>query len=100
MAAPSYSNIPVLTEIIAELGESGTSAQDLETLIAELQTALAARSFALTEELLRSAFAELEASLYEQISSRLRRELPELIDDVLRQHLSREAEDEGPGGED
>lgn len=100
MAAPSYSNIPVLTEIIAELDDAGAPVPDVETLIAELQTRLASRTFALTEELMRSAFAELEASLYEQISSRLRRELPELIDDVLRQHLGRESEDEGPADGD
>lgn len=94
MAAPSHSNIPVLTEIIAELDDAGTTVPEIETLIAELQTRLASRTFALTEELMRSALAELEATLHEQISSRLRRELPELIDDVLRQHLAREPEED------
>lgn len=92
MAAPSLSDIPVLTEIIAEAAGTGASEADVETLIAELQTKLASRTYALAEELMRSAFAEMEASLYQRIASRLRRELPELIDDVLRQHLTREPE--------
>jgi len=58
-----------------------------DALVAELQTKIAARTFALTDEVLRAAFAEMEASLYERISARLRRELPEIIDAALREHL-------------
>jgi hypothetical protein len=79
-------NIPVLTDIIANAGSSLPSARD--QLVAELQTKLASRTFLLTEELLRSAVAEMEANLIEQISSRLRRELPELIDATLREHFT------------
>lgn len=79
-------NIPVLTDVIANTSSLLPSARD--QLVAELQTKLAARTFALTEELLRSAVAEMEATLIEQISSQLRRELPELIDATLREHLS------------
>jgi uncharacterized protein (DUF2267 family) len=60
---------------------------DRDTLIAELQTKLASRTFALADELLRSSFNAMEATLFEQISARLRRELPELIDATLREHL-------------
>lgn len=79
-------NIPVLTDIIANAASSAPSARD--QLVAELQTKLASRTFLLTEELLRSAVAEMEANLIEQISSRLRRELPELIDATLREHFN------------
>jgi hypothetical protein len=58
-----------------------------DALIAELQTRLAAECFALTEGTLRRAFAEMEANLLEQISTRLRQALPELIDSVLREQL-------------
>jgi hypothetical protein len=61
--------------------------RDNEALIAELQTRLASATFALTEELMRAAFSEMEAKLYRQISARLRRELPELVDSLLREHL-------------
>jgi hypothetical protein len=78
-------NIPTLTEIIRTTTKpTGT---DVETLLAEVQTKLASRTFQLADDLLRSAFAEMEASLFEQISSRLRRELPDLIDATLREHF-------------
>jgi uncharacterized protein (DUF2267 family) len=85
-------NIPVLTDII----RSTTSAlppTDVESLVAELQTKLASRTFALADELLRSVFAEMEATLFEQISARLRRQLPELIDATLREHLDTHNDD-------
>jgi uncharacterized protein (DUF2267 family) len=77
-------NIPVLTDAIR-----GTTLPtlDRDALIAELQTKLASRTFALADELLRSSFNAMEATLFEQISARLRRELPELIDATLREHL-------------
>jgi F0F1-type ATP synthase membrane subunit b/b' len=78
-------NIPVLTDIIANASSLLPSARD--QLVAELQTKLASRTFALAEELLRSAVAEMEANLIEQISTQLRRELPEIIDATLREHL-------------
>ena len=78
-------NIPVLTEVIRNSVAAHTVSRD--TLIAELQTKLASRTYALADELMRSAFAAMEATLFEQISARLRRELPELIDATLREHL-------------
>ena len=97
----SKPDIPVLTEVVATENETEPveplaatgEPTDVEALIAELQTTLAARTFALTDELLRSAFSEMEATLFEQVSNKLRQELPELIDSVLRQHL--DAEDDG-----
>lgn len=63
-----------------------------ETLIAELQTELAAGAYELTEAILHSAFAEMEARIYADISRRLRAELPELMDELLRQRLTRDQE--------
>ena len=78
-------SIPVLTDAIRNLElPPGT---DRATLIAELQTKLAARTFALADELLRSSFNAMEATLFEQISTRLRSALPELIDSTLREYL-------------
>ncbi len=74
-------NIPVLTDVIRG------ATLDRDALIAELQTKLASRTFALADELLRSSFNAMEATLFEQISARLRSELPELIDATLREHL-------------
>ena len=81
---PAEPNIPVLTDVIRAATSDG---RELETLLAEMQTKLASRTFKLADDLLRSAFAEMEATLFEQISSKLRRQLPELIDCTLREHL-------------
>ena len=92
-------DIPVLTDVVPEETptpepESTTGIPtDVETLVAELQTKLAADTFALTEQLLHSTFSEMEATLFQQISTKLRQELPELIDSVLRQHLGAEDDD-------
>jgi hypothetical protein len=113
MSAYQHQSIPVLTDavpVVEQRGEAMAEApaearaaaddtpitaaapqaavpSDVESLIAELQTRLASSTFTLTEKLLREAFNEMEAKLYEQISARLRRELPELIDTLLREHL-------------
>jgi hypothetical protein len=87
MPPPSFeANIPVLTDAVVAANPAWAS--ERETLVAELQTKLASRTFLLTEQLLRGAVAEIEASLFERIAARLRRELPELIDATLREHLS------------
>ena len=65
-----------------------TPGAERETLIAELQTEIAAGIFALTDEIMRKTFAEMEAAVFEQISSRLRSELPEMIDALLRARLA------------
>ena len=95
--AHAQASVPVLTDVV-ESDASTTSTHGPETLdnaslIAELQTQLAASAFELTEEVLHSAFAEMEATLFEQVSRRLRQELPELIDRVLREHLTQDPDE-------
>ena len=58
-------NIPVLTDIIR--ANSSTDSVELETLLVEVQTKLASRTFKLADELLRTAFAEMEATLFERL---------------------------------
>ena len=82
---PRELSIPVLTDIIRS--SSNPDGVELETLLVEVQTKLASRTFKLADELLRTAFAEMEATLFEQISGKLRRQLPELIDATLREHF-------------
>ncbi|HEX7080128.1 MAG TPA: hypothetical protein VF329_03865 [Gammaproteobacteria bacterium] len=89
MGAPSDA-IPVLTDVVPEPGGAERASYPTadDVLVAELQTKLAAEAFALTDEVIRKALAELEASLLEQVSLRLREALPELIDTILRDHLT------------
>ena len=79
------SHIPILTEIIRNA--AAPVGGDFEAVLAEVQTRLAARTFKLTDELLRSAFAEMEAALFEEISGKLRERLPEIIDVTLREYF-------------
>jgi hypothetical protein len=82
---PLELNIPVLTDVIRSA--AGLPSAELDALLAEVQTTLASRTFKLADELLRSAFTEMEAALFEHISGKLRRQLPELIDATLREHF-------------
>ena len=85
--------IPVLTDAVAQ--PRRTAADDAqraglsEAELAELQTRIAAGSFVLVERLLHNAFKEMEAALFDEVVSRLRHELPDLIDQVLREHFDR-----------
>jgi hypothetical protein len=90
---PSDLRIPVLTEVIRNA--TSIDGHELEVLLADVQTKLASRTFALTDELLRSAFAEMEATLFAQISGKLRRQLPELIDATLREIFEARSEPQG-----
>lgn len=94
MSAEPRAQIPILTDEISTEAEAVNLAlaQDIDTLIAELQTQLASNTFALADEIMRKAFAEMEASVFEEISGRLRRELPELIDRLLRERLGSDQE--------
>jgi hypothetical protein len=85
-AARPDPDIPELTEVVGDRLEESLPA-DRDILIAELQTALAARTFVITEEAIRGAFSEMEAQLFQHVAAKLRQELPELIDSVLREHL-------------
>lgn len=92
MAAEPNLMIPILTDAIAEERRFSPRPVDSESLIAELQTEIASSTFALADEILRTSFAEMEASIFERISGRLRRELPEMIDALLRERFEQDIE--------
>ncbi len=85
----SRDELPVLTERAEGMSDapSAADAPDADDRLAALQAAISADALALAERLLHSAFTEMEATLFEQVSNRLRQELPELVDRVLREHL-------------
>jgi hypothetical protein len=109
MAAEPKLDIPILIDAVArgyldELRREGSPhlleasvdpslAEERETLIAELQTEIAASLFAATDEIMRKTFAEMEATIFEQISARLRSELPEIVDSLLRARLACRTDD-------
>jgi hypothetical protein len=79
--------IPVLTDVVAEAAGDATPPGLTEEELSELQTRLATEGFALMERLLREAFREMEMNLMAEVIGRLRHELPELMDDILREHF-------------
>lgn len=55
--------------------------------LAELEVRLASASLDLTDRLLHTAFQEMEAAMFEQVSNRLRAELPDLVARIIREHF-------------
>jgi Mg/Co/Ni transporter MgtE len=97
MSAMKENQIPLLTDVVhqEDAGDGDDASEVVEDrsrdeLIAELQTRIASRTFELTDELMRAAFSEMEAKIYQQILSSLRQALPEIIDSLLREHLPSE----------
>jgi len=77
--------IPTLTEVVTLQGESTLSPE----LLADLQADLTARVVRLTEELMHSASREVEGVLFERVCDRLRAHLPDLVDQVLKDRLTK-----------
>jgi hypothetical protein len=108
MAAEPKLDIPILIDAVGHpspdeqhpdmnsdlpVSVANSPSVERELLIAELQTEIAASMFALTDDIMRKTFAEMEASVFERISARLRSELPEMIDALLRARLSGHPDD-------
>jgi uncharacterized protein (DUF2267 family) len=74
--------VPLLTEVEPSSGRTVSEEQ-----MASVQAELTSLTRDLTERLLHAALRDMEATLFDQVANRLREELPELIDRVLREHL-------------
>lgn len=84
--------IPVLTDIV-EPTEGAESAfiNDTSHFLHELEAHLTAVIHEEADELVHNALREMEALLLEQVSDRLKAELPQLISRVIAEHFR------GPG---
>lgn len=74
--------LPVLNDVAAS-APGRLSDHELAALKAEL----VAVAWEVVLDLLHSAVREVEAALFEEVSSRLRNELPEIVERALRNHL-------------
>jgi hypothetical protein len=92
------SRIPVLTDAVSRPRRSAADEVSrpalTESELAELQVRIATGSFMLVEKLLHQAYKEMEATLFDEVVGRLRSELPELIDEVLREHFEEDIKDD------
>ena len=74
---------PVLSSAVP--GEAQRHLSDHE--LAALKAELVAVAWEVVLDSLHSAVREVEAALFEQVSARLREELPEIVERALRNHL-------------
>ena len=77
-------DIPVLSDVV-DLPGAPPAMQEIR--FAELQAELTARTQDLADELIHTAFQQIEATIFEQVSNRLRTELPDLIESILKDYL-------------
>lgn len=84
----SNKKVPVLTDVVATPAPGNhPPAIITDEELAELQSRLATAGYALMERLLHDSVREMEANLFADVISKLRAELPDLIDQVLREQL-------------
>lgn len=76
------SDLPVLTDTATDSGPGLTDKQ-----LALIQAELTSLTRELTDSLLSGAMRDMEATLFEKVSNRLRDELPTLIERVLKDNL-------------
>ena len=86
-------SIPVLTDIVADDAPGTVPVVDrTAAFLGEIEAHLATVIHDHADELVHNACREMEALLLEQVSDRLRAQLPTLIAGIIEQHFR------GPGG--
>jgi uncharacterized protein (DUF2267 family) len=84
--------IPVLTDVVeAEAPAQDAGIEDTGLFLGQLEAHLTAAINEQADELVHNACRELEALLLEQVSDRLKAELPQMIARVIAEHF------QGPG---
>jgi hypothetical protein len=78
-------DVPTLTDAV-EMDGASPAPRACSAAFPDLNTALVARIHDLAESLVHQSCRELEAVLLERIADRLKAELPDLIDRILREH--------------
>ncbi len=80
--------IPVLTDIVEDDAPGVVSAVDRTAeFLGEIEAHLATAIHDHADELVHNACREMEALLLEQVSDRLRAQLPSLIAGIIEQHF-------------
>ena len=80
-------DLPVLTEVVEEavLVDDRYSSEDL----AGLEDEISRESLRMAEQLLHEVAREMEVVLFDRVLSRMKEELPTLVNKILREHLQR-----------
>jgi uncharacterized protein (DUF2267 family) len=83
--------IPVLTDVVDDEAGAAASIDRTRLFLEELEAHLTIAIHEQADELVHNACREMEALLLEQVSDRLRAELPTLISRIVEGHF------QGPG---
>lgn len=84
----SPDSIPILTEIVDDAPPVDSGRGDMQDDRAELEVRLATAIHEHADELVHNACREMEALLLEQVSDRLKADLPALVARVLEEHFN------------
>jgi hypothetical protein len=76
-------DIPILTDAVAESVETS-----LPLDAKAVHAAILTETLQLADSLLHQAAKDIEATLFERVFDRLRAQLPELVDRILREHAA------------
>lgn len=79
--------IPVLTDIVADGPDAGAPIDRTLLFLGDLEVRLTTAVHDHADELVHNACRELEALLLEQVSDRLRAELPALVARIVDEHF-------------
>jgi hypothetical protein len=79
--------IPVLTDIVEDDPVAGAPIDRTRLFLDELEAHLSIAIHEQADELVHNACREMEALLLEQVSDRLRSELPVLISRIIEEHF-------------
>ena len=79
--------IPVLTDIVEDEADAARAADRSREFLGELERHLVAAVHEHADELVHNACREMEALLLEQVSDRLRADLPALVARIVEQHF-------------
>ena len=76
-------DIPILTEAVKE-----SAPESLSLEAKAVHAAILTETLELADSLLHQAVKDIEATLFERVFDRLRAQLPELVDRILREHAA------------
>ena len=79
--------IPVLTDIVEDGAQAPVAADRSREFLGDLERHLVAAVHEHADELVHNACREMEALLLEQVSDRLRADLPALVARIIEQHF-------------
>jgi hypothetical protein len=84
-------DIPILTDAVKD------SAPALSPNAKAVHAAILTETLELADSLLHQAVKDIEATLFERVLDRLRAQLPELVDRILREHAAAQENPEDHG---